>query len=113
MIDIIRSVYSAVFLRRLVDVRLTDVVIILEKSVRYSDKCKPDKDKRLSPPPSPFQCHPNVSITPLVLLIRSDKRDTNIVRTVQQSDLTVWKWSLVIKGCIYKAISPLFYLISI
>lgn len=60
MIDVIRSVYSAAFLWRLVDVRLTDVVIILERSLRCSDKCKPDKDKRLSP------IHPPSSATPML-----------------------------------------------
>lgn len=60
MIDVIGSVYSAAFLRRLVDVRLTDVVIILERSARCSDKCKPDKGKRLYP------LHPPSSATPVL-----------------------------------------------
>lgn len=69
MIDIIRSVNCTAFLQHLVDVRLTDVVIILQRSVRFSDICKSDKD---SSPPSPFQWHPNViSVTPLVVLIKS------------------------------------------
>lgn len=56
MMDVIRSVHSAAFLRGLVDVRLAGVVIILERSVRCSDKCKPDKEN--PPPPSLSQCHP-------------------------------------------------------
>lgn len=43
MIDIIRSVDSAPFLQHLVHVRLTDVVIILERSVRCSDICQSNK----------------------------------------------------------------------
>lgn len=76
MIDIIRSVDSALFLQNLVRVRLTDVVIILERSVRCSDICQ--SNKHAPPPlapPSPFQWHLSViSITPLALPIISDKR---------------------------------------
>lgn len=50
MIDIIRSVDSAPFLQHLVHVRLTDVVIILERSVRCSDICQSNKHAPPLPP---------------------------------------------------------------
>lgn len=75
MIDIIRSMDSAPFLQHLVHVRLTDVVIILERTVRCSDTWQSNKHSSPPPLPSPFQWHLIViGVTPLVHPIISGKR---------------------------------------
>lgn len=58
MIDIIRSMDSAPFLQHLVHVRLTDVVIILERSVRCSDTYQSNKHAPPLATPIPFSLTP-------------------------------------------------------